>query len=101
MVLVDDGVATGSTMRAAIASVRARGPARVVVAVPVAPPETVEALGREADAVVCPLTPRPFLAIGAWYDDFRQLGDVDVRRLLIEAGGEPAAPAGAPGGGVP
>ena len=81
-VLVDDGLATGASMRAAIRAARTRGAACVVVAVPVAPPDTCEALRAEADQVVCLETPDPFLAVGYWYEDFGQVSDDDVRRLL-------------------
>lgn len=100
VILVDDGVATGSTIRAAIAALSLRRPARIVVAVPVASPEALETLREEADLVVCPLAPRPFLSIGAWYDDFRQASDDDVRRRLAEARREPAG-SSAGGGGPP
>lgn len=89
VILVDDGIATGSTMRAAVRSLRARDVARLVVAVPTAPPETVEALEREVDEVVCLMTPEAFLAIGRWYDDFSQLSDDDVREILDRARGQP------------
>lgn len=82
VILVDDGVATGATMRAAIAALRQQDPARVTVAVPVAPPETVRTLQREADEVVCLATPERFVAIGNWYREFPQLDDETVRRLL-------------------
>jgi predicted phosphoribosyltransferase len=88
VVLVDDGIATGSTVRAAIQAVRASKPARVVVAVPVASPDVVRALGREADEVVCPLQPLDMYAIGAWYMDFPQLDDDEVRDMLDEAWAE-------------
>ncbi len=81
-ILVDDGLATGATMRAAIAAARTRLAARIVVAVPVAPPATCEALRAEADEVVCLATPEPFFGVGAWYADFRQVGDETVRALL-------------------
>jgi putative phosphoribosyl transferase len=84
VVIADDGLATGSTMRAAVAAVRRREPARVIVAVPVAPRDAVRLLAEEADAVVCPLTPEPFVAVGAWYSDFRATSDDEVRRLLPE-----------------
>ncbi|TVQ36691.1 MAG: phosphoribosyltransferase [Geminicoccaceae bacterium] len=80
--LVDDGLATGTTMRAAIRAVRARGAAQVVVAVPVAPAETVAELERLADAVICLSTPPTFYAVGQFYDDFHQLDDAEVVRLL-------------------
>jgi predicted phosphoribosyltransferase len=82
VILVDDGLATGSTMRAAATALRLRRPARIVIAVPAAPPETCEELRREADEVVCAITPDPFFAVGQWYDDFRQTTDDEVRELL-------------------
>jgi predicted phosphoribosyltransferase len=80
--LVDDGLATGATMQAAVAALRSAGPKEVVVAVPVAPPETCAELEEEADRVVCALTPEPFYAVGAWYRDFSQTSDDEVRELL-------------------
>lgn len=82
VIIVDDGVATGATVDAAVEAARRLGPARVVVAVPVAPPEAVELLEAHADEVVCPATPTPFFSIGQWYEDFRQVGDDEVRALL-------------------
>lgn len=82
VILVDDGVATGATMRAAIAALRQLGPAKIVVAVPVAPADTVQALEEVADEVVCLATPEPFFAIGSCYRDFTQVSDEEVRRLL-------------------
>lgn len=82
VILVDDGLATGSTMRAAVLAVRRLRPARVIVAVPVGADETCAALRRVADDVVCPVTPYPFSAVGLWYVDFSQTTDDDVRRLL-------------------
>lgn len=82
VVVVDDGIATGATMRAALRAVRRRRPARLVLAVPVAPPETIASLRSEVDEVVCLETPSPFFAIGNFYDDFRQVGDEEVRELL-------------------
>jgi predicted phosphoribosyltransferase len=82
VVMVDDGIATGATVRAALRAVRARGPKKLVLATPVAPPETVAALRDEADAVVCLATPEPFAAIGYFYHDFRQVGDAQVIDLL-------------------
>jgi putative phosphoribosyl transferase len=84
VVLVDDGLATGSTMLAAVAAVRSSRPARVVVAVPVAPASAVSALRRVADAVVCPRVPAHFVAVGLAYGDFDQLSDDDVRAALTE-----------------
>lgn len=85
VILVDDGLATGATMRAAVAAVRLRQPARVVVAVPVAAAETCAALRREADEVVCALTPPWFTAVGAWYGDFTQTDDAEVHDLLAQS----------------
>jgi putative phosphoribosyl transferase len=84
VVLVDDGLATGSTMLAAVSAVRALDPARVVVAVPVAPASAVDALSRVADAVVCPRVPTGFLAVGGAYADFAQLSDDEVIAALAE-----------------
>jgi predicted phosphoribosyltransferase len=86
-ILVDDGLATGSTMRAAVLAVRRLHPARVVVAVPVGAWETCQALGEVADEVVCPFTPEPFRAVGLWYADFSQTTDEEVRQLLALATG--------------
>jgi predicted phosphoribosyltransferase len=85
VILVDDGLATGSTMRAAAAALRAQHPERLIVAVPVAPPETCESLRSEVDDVVCAFTPESFLAVGNWYDDFTQITDQEVRELLRAA----------------
>jgi putative phosphoribosyl transferase len=85
VILIDDGLATGTTMRAAIVAVRARGAARVVVAVPVAAPDTVDELSPSVDDIVALLTPEPFAAIGLWYRDFSQLSDDQVRNLLAQA----------------
>lgn len=82
VVLVDDGLATGSTMRAAVEAIRGAAPARLVVAVPVGARETCEELRREADEVVCARTPEPFQAVGLWYRDFDQTTDAEVRALL-------------------
>ena len=84
VILVDDGVATGATMRAAIAALRSQAPAKLIVAVPVAPSDTLEQLQDEADEVVCLATPEPFRAIGAWYRKFEQLSDEEVKRALTE-----------------
>ncbi|HEU4954930.1 MAG TPA: phosphoribosyltransferase family protein [Gemmatimonadales bacterium] len=82
VVLVDDGLATGSTMLAAVAAARAASAARVVVAVPVAPGDTCRTLSERADEVVCLSTPARFRAVGDWYEDFSQVDDDEVRRLL-------------------
>jgi putative phosphoribosyl transferase len=84
-ILVDDGLATGSSMRAAIEALRQRDAGRIVVAVPIAPPATCAELENDADAVVCACTPEPFHAVGAWYDDFEQTTDDEVRRLLAKS----------------
>ena len=85
VLLVDDGLATGATMAAAVAGVRARAPARVIVAVPVASNEAMVMLGQVADECVSVLTPRFFGGVGQWYDDFSQTGDDEVRSLLEAA----------------
>jgi predicted phosphoribosyltransferase len=85
VILVDDGLATGATMRAAVAALRTRQPARIVVAVPTAPPETCQELRMEADDVICATTPEPFQSVGLWYEDFSQTTDDEVRELLARA----------------
>jgi putative phosphoribosyl transferase len=85
-ILVDDGIATGMTMRAAVRSARNRGAARIMVAAPVAAKETVELLRREADEVVVAATPEPLFAVGAHYSDFRQVGDEEVLSALRDLG---------------
>jgi predicted phosphoribosyltransferase len=95
VILVDDGLATGASMRAAVAAVRMHAPARVIVAVPVAASETCAALRREADEVVCALTPAWFTAVGAWYADFTQTSDAEVHQLLSQAS-QQAPPSPAP-----
>jgi erythromycin esterase-like protein/predicted phosphoribosyltransferase len=82
VILVDDGLATGATMRAAIMALRQLQPARIIVAIPTASPETCEELKAEVDEVVCAITPEPFLAVGHWYEDFSQTTDEEVRDLL-------------------
>jgi putative phosphoribosyl transferase len=82
VILVDDGLATGATMRAAVEASRQQQPARTVVAVPTASPDTCEALKAEADDVICDMTPDPFFAVGHWYEDFTQTTDDEVRELL-------------------
>jgi predicted phosphoribosyltransferase len=91
VILVDDGLATGSTMRAAALAVRRQNPAHVVVAVPVAAEETCDQFREIVDEIVCAVTPRPFHAVGLWYDDFSQTSDSEVRELLAR----PEAAAGA------
>ena len=85
IILVDDGMATGATMRAALATLRSQDPAELVVAVPVAPSDTVSSLGREADAVVCLGTPDPFGAIARFYVEFPQVSDEEVIAALARA----------------
>jgi len=85
VILVDDGLATGSTMRAAVAAARLLDPTRVVVAVPTAPASTCQRLGKAADEVVCATTPRPFRAVGYSYRSFPQTSDEEVRSLLRAA----------------
>lgn len=82
VIVVDDGVATGSTLKAAIMSIRKNGPRTIIVAVPVGPPHTVQELSRLADRVVCLRMPEPFYAIGEFYDDFEQTQDEEVIKLL-------------------
>jgi len=88
VILVDDGLATGSSMRAAVRALRELGPARIVVAVPVGAPETCDQLQDEADEVVCAQTPEAFRAVGEWYQDFRQTTDQEVRDLVAIAASE-------------
>lgn len=85
VVLVDDGMATGSTMLAAVQAVRKLGAARIIVAVPTASDEAAADLGREADEVVCLDTPSPYMAVGYWYRNFGQTSDGEVRELLHES----------------
>jgi predicted phosphoribosyltransferase len=85
VILVDDGAATGATMRAAVAAAKAQGAGRVVVALPTASEEAAAALAAEADDLVCLDTPDPYFAVGYWYRDFSQVGDDEVRRLLDDA----------------
>ena len=92
VILIDDGLATGSTMRAAVEAVRRLEPSRVVVAVPVGAPETCHDLAQMADDVICVETPVPFSAVGLWYDDFSQTTDDEVRALLDAAARAPAGP---------
>lgn len=82
VVLVDDGLATGATMRAAVAALRKQSPARIVVAVPVAAPDTCQLLHHEADKVLCLYTPERFRSVGQWYEDFDQVSDAEVRECL-------------------
>jgi putative phosphoribosyl transferase len=88
VIVVDDGLATGATMRAAVAALRQREPARLVVAVPTGAEDTCRQLRAEADEVVCPLTPSPFRAVGLWYQEFPQTSDQEVAQLLAESSRE-------------
>jgi putative phosphoribosyl transferase len=99
VILVDDGLATGGTARAAIEAIRVRGASRVILAAPVAPAGTIDRMRAWADDVVVLLVPAWFVAIGEWYDDFRQTSDDDVIALLPSAPGSPEEPA--PAGGPP
>lgn len=92
-ILIDDGLATGASMRAAATALRAQRPARIVVAVPVASAQTCEDFQAEVDEVVCAVTPEPFVAVGLWYEQFEQTSDQQVRELLDRAASRhPAAP---------
>ena len=91
VILVDDGLATGTTMRAAVAALRQQAPARIVVAVPVAAAQSCEELAAEADEVVCARTPEPFYAVGLWYRHFAQTSDEEVRELLARTAHETGA----------
>jgi predicted phosphoribosyltransferase len=91
VVLVDDGLATGSTMLAAARALRLQGPSKIVVAVPVASRDTCELLREEVDEVVCAVTPEPFYAVGLWYQDFSQTSDEEVRELLARSAADTGA----------
>lgn len=93
VIVVDDGLATGATMRAAVAAIRQQRPERLIVAVPVGAQETCAQLEHEADEVVCASTPAPFHAVGLWYRDFPQSTDDEVKQLLEEARREHEQPA--------
>ncbi len=85
VILVDDGLATGATMRAAVAALRQQRPARLIVAVPTAAAETCDSLRSAVDDLLCAITPEPFDGVGRWYDDFSQVSDDEVRTLLARA----------------
>ncbi len=85
VIIVDDGLATGSTMRAAVKALRQQGPAHIVVAVPVAAQSTCDEFRSEVDEIVCAVMPEPFFGVGAWYQDFSQTTDEEVRELLQRA----------------
>jgi putative phosphoribosyl transferase len=100
VILIDDGLATGATMAAAAAALKAQGPAKLIVAVPVSAPETCDAFREIVDEVVCGATPEPFYAVGLWYEDFSQTSDDEVHDLLARAARElPRHGAGANGMG--
>jgi predicted phosphoribosyltransferase len=100
VILIDDGLATGSTMLAAVKALRKLQPARIVVAVPTAAPDTCELLKAEVDEIICAITPEPFHAVGLWYEDFSQTTDEEVRELLARAAHE-IRPAQSAQGGAP
>ncbi len=85
IILVDDGLATGASMRAAVQALRLMEPSAIIAAVPVGAPDTCELLRNDADAVVCAVTPENFVAVGRWYEDFSQTTDEEVRELLAQA----------------
>jgi putative phosphoribosyl transferase len=93
VILVDDGLATGASMRAAIEALRRRAPAHIVVAVPIAAQQTCADLRHEVEEIVCAVTPEPFHAVGLWYRDFSPVEDAEVRELLAHAPGWPRADA--------
>lgn len=88
VILIDDGLATGLTMRAAVQALRQESARKVVVAVPIAPPDTCDAMRQEVDDIICVITPEPFLAVGIWYADFSETSDEEVRELLTRAAAE-------------
>ena len=85
VILIDDGLATGASMRAAVAALRSQHPARIVIAVPTAAPEACKALEFDVNEIVCAITPEPFLGVGRWYEDFSQVTDEQVQKFLLEA----------------
>jgi len=85
LILVDDGLATGSTMRAAVEALRQQNPARIVVAVPVSAPETCDEYRMGVDEIICAQTPEPFMGVGMWYRDFSQTTDEEVREILARS----------------
>lgn len=85
VILIDDGLATGASMRAAVTGLRTKQPARIVIAVPTAAPETCDVFQFQVDEIVCAITPEPFYGVGLWYEDFSQVTDEEVRTLLEEA----------------
>ncbi len=97
VLLIDDGLATGSTMLVAIRALRLQHPARIIVAVPTAAPATCAEIGREVEEIICAMTPEPFYAVGLWYDDFSETTDDDVRSLLDHAARRTFVNDGGPG----
>jgi len=89
VILVDDGLATGSSMRVAVLALKKKGPAEIIVAVPVGAPATCAEFESEVGQAICAITPEPFLSVGQWYEDFSQTSDEDVRDLLKRAGSLP------------
>jgi putative phosphoribosyl transferase len=89
VILIDDGLATGASMRAAVAALRQTGAAKIVVAVPVGAPSTCEELAEEADESICLITPGAFIGVGQYYEDFSQTSDEEVRELLAKAANSP------------
>jgi predicted phosphoribosyltransferase len=89
VILVDDGLATGSSMRVAVLALKKKGPAEIIVAVPVGAPATCAEFESEVDQAICAITPEPFLSVGQWYEDFSQTSDEDVRDLLKRAASLP------------
>lgn len=86
IILVDDGIATGATMRAAIKAIKQQKPKKIILAVPVAAATTIDELSNDVDEVICPLKPDDMFAVGAWYDDFSQTSDEEVFNLLMQRG---------------
>lgn len=91
IILVDDGIATGATVRAAVKAIKQQTPARLIVAVPTAAADTLKIIAREVDQIVCLATPEPYYAVGNWYRDFDQTSDAEVCALLNRAAGAPAS----------
>jgi predicted phosphoribosyltransferase len=85
VILIDDGLATGATMRAAVAALRQRGAGKIVVAVPVGAPTTCHDLAQQVDEIICAITPSSFAGVGQYYEDFSQTTDEEVRDLLTRA----------------
>lgn len=90
VILVDDGLATGASMRAAVAALRKKEPQQIVVGVPTAAPDTCESFENDVDEIVCAVTPQPFHSVGTWYEDFSQTTDDEVREILARAETWPA-----------